>query len=988
MKRVLTGLVVLLQAAMLHGADHSPGQFEHHPEIQIDLFAIEPQIIDPVCIAFAANGDCFVVEMRDYPYGFGERRNPGGTIRLIRDSNHDGRADSSHLFAEGLSFPTSVMPWKDGVLVLAPPQILYLKDSDGDDKADVKTVVLDGLKLGVTDSNANSLRFGVDGLVHVANGGNGGNVWLTEHPDRRTALGDWDFAIDFENQRIQKTGETGGGFGLVFDEAGNSFTTYNIDYLQQRVLPHAAIANSPALFPFEATENISDHGESARIFPIVQAETRVNHPEQAGHFSSAGGMGLLERGPLHSKLGTSIFVCDVVCNLIHRDLLRSDGVAFRAARAPEEVDREFIASRDPAFRPIGFEHGPDGAMYLVDMQRDVIEHPDYIPERVLKTMDVRGGDDRGRIYRVTSRDGLNNVFERLDSASMQRLVELLSSDHRWQAVTAHRLLADRGEGADQVAHEIRQQLWDGNTASGTDAGRVRSLWLLKRLDALDDSVVDLALADNSAMVRKAAIQVSSSRDHTAQLADSDAGVRIAAALALDGVQSNKKLAELARLYYRCDDKWMRRAILVAVDDEANSLLNQTLERIIAQQNYTDVDRETIREVANVVAAGLPNERRDEFAIWLARQLSLNHVAVPDLVEGLNEGWKRRPESMLQAHQLGPIVDQWFGETHRKVGDVEVLDLMITCKIPPPKQLHDWTGEQLATLANGNVTMPERIQAIEGASKAARLGVRRDKVLENLTVILESPTNSDLQKAAIDGLRRSQSPSLAEHLCERWSSISPSLRVSLINLLLSRREYHSELLSAIENGVVTVGELNLDLEQRRTLLRWSSANVHERASKLFGDEEYSNRKDIVREWLAKLPDVGDSKRGQEIYKQKCATCHVSRGQGHRVGPDLQALSHRSVEDLLTHILDPNMSINPNYVSCVVQTTDGLIVDGLLAQESPLSITLVQADAKQQTIPRSQIESFKTLATSLMPEGLEKDLKPSDLRSLIAYLQERP
>ncbi|MFC1759399.1 c-type cytochrome, partial [Planctomycetota bacterium] len=807
-------------------------------------------------------------------------------------------------------------------------------------------------------------------------------------PDQRTGLGNWDFAIDFERKQIVKTGETGGGFGLVFDEAGNSFTTYNINYLQQRVIPHASLAKNPEIFPFNATENISDQGESARIFPIVQAETRVNHPEQAGHFSSAGGMGLLERGPLHAKLGRSVFVCDVVCNLVHRDLLRADGVAFRGTRAAEESDREFIASRDPACRPIGIEHGPDGAMYLVDMQRDVIEHPDYIPQRVLKNMDVRAGDDRGRIYRIAPKDGLPTKFERLDSASSNRLVELLSSGHRWQAETAHRLLADRSSDSTMISDEILRRLWAADAVEGTDAGRVRSLWLLKRFGTLPEEIVRRALEHASAMVRTTAIQISAERDHTARLRDLDASVRFHAVLSLDGVSSPNKLAELTRLYYPCRDKWMRRGILLAIDDQADQMLYQTVANILEQDVYSDIEREAIRELANTVAAGLSIEKHEQFGSWFARQLALNHVGVADLLHGLNEGWKRRPQRRLPAIQLQQIAEGSFNTDNPTSGVVELLDLMITCKIAPPARLEDWTFDAISQVTGEDTPQTERMRAMEFASRAARLGAKREQVSTALIAVVESPTTAKSQKAAIDGLRRIQDPALANSLCERWSFISPRIRVELIHLLLSRREYHSDLLTAIENGVVTVGELNLDLEQRRTLLRWSSNDIGRRAAKLFGDEEYSNRKNIVREWLAKLPELGDREHGMKVYREKCATCHRSRGEGHRVGPDLQAMSHRSIEDLLTHILDPNMSINPNYVSCVVQTIDGQIANGLLKQETPESVTLIQADAKEQTIPRSEIESFQTLATSLMPEGLEKDLKPSDLRSLITYLQDKP
>ena len=130
-------------------------------------------------------------------------------------------------------------------------------------------------------------------------------------------------------------------FRLGFDQAGHSFTTYNINYLQQRIIRSPYLDNNQSLRKFEATVNISKHGESARIFPISEAQTRVNHPEQAGHFSAAGGMGIIETGPFSKALGKSIFVCDVVGNLIHRDLLTEDGQSSRA-RAQKNKQKNLL----------------------------------------------------------------------------------------------------------------------------------------------------------------------------------------------------------------------------------------------------------------------------------------------------------------------------------------------------------------------------------------------------------------------------------------------------------------------------------------------------------------------------------------------------------------------------------------------------------------------------------------------------------------------
>ena len=191
---------------------------------------------------------------------------------------------------------------------------------------------------------------------------------------------------------------------------------------------------------------------------------------------------------------------------------------------------------------------------------------------------------------------------------------------------------------------------------------------------------------------------------------------------------------------------------------------------------------------------------------------------------------------------------------------------------------------------------------------------------------------------------------------------------------------------MEKGQITVGELNLDLEQRRRLLHYSSPDIAARAAKLIGDGEYSNRKALVEEWLAKLPPTGNSQHGKEVFEQRCAQCHLVGTVGHRVGPELTSMSHRSVEDLLSNILDPNMAINPAYVTYNCETVSGELESGLLQSESPEAITLLQAAEKKVVVARSNIKQLQSSSLSLMPEGLEVGLTPAALRDLIAFVQE--
>lgn len=904
-----------------------PGEFRVPADLALTLVASEPNVVDPVALTFDEQGRMFVVEMRDYPYGIGPERKPGGTVRLLEDLDGDGKFEKASLFAEGLSFPTSIAPWKGGVVVAAPPEIIYLRDADGDGKAEVRRVLFDGFTLGVTDSNVNGLRWGVDGRLHGVNGGNGGEIRSLIKPGPTVKLGRADFSFDPEHGDFTRTFQTSGGFGLVFDEWGRSFSTYNIDHIQQRFFPLRYLERNAHLPPREATLSISDHGEMARIFPISTPETRVNHPEQAGHFSSAGGMGFYNG---------AVLVGDVVGNLIHRDALQTNGCVFTARRHSNELSSEFLASKDNAFRPTAMETGPDGALYIADMQRDVIEHPDYIPEKVKQKLNLRAGEDRGRIYRLAPRNFAGAAKPNLRRAPAHQLVRTLSHTNQWWRVTAQRLLIERGDPITAGFVETEMKV-------GLPIARMHSLWTLNALGALTERLLSDAVRDNHPGVRESAIALIERwptnspalwNEVIRAIKDDHPRVRLQAALSLGALNDPGNNTHLRELLIRdAGDPVMRLACLSSIRNGAVDVLADVLE-----SKALSGHPEALRELADLAGADAAKKKQIETLARVIRDQ-------PEVLDGLNSGVKR---GLTRAEEGGAL------DKTLSFQNYETFALRRTLGLP-----------------NANIEAKGR--------DAVRL-LQFAPATEAVPKLLSHLDSNEDQRAAFESLRGFRGEAVAKGLLERWRRLAPGLRVDVLNHLLSRREFHDPLLGAIESNQVTLGELNLDLEQRRVLLRKSSPTIQERAAKLISDEEYSNRKAIVDEWLAKLPAEGKTEEGRVIFEKLCAQCHKNG-----VGPDLASVAHRSVEDLLSNILDPNMAINPLYISFEAKLKNGDIETGILANETPDSVTLRQAGGRELVLQRTQMETFASKGASLMPEGLENGLSPEDLRNLIAYLQ---
>ena len=465
--------------------------FKIEDGFRIELVASEPMIQAPVAISFDDQGRLYVVEMRGYMNdvaGAGEKE-PTGRVTLLTDTDGDGRMDKATSFRDGLVLPRAVMAVNGGVLLGVPPQLLFCKDTDGDGRADVMEVV--GKDFGSTgnpEHSPNAPTWMMDNWV-----------WLAESNARyRWHGGAW----------IRDAGLGRGQWGLTQDDSGRIFYNYNQDILRCDLLPAAPFAAHPPLAQAATSLNYKVI-QSRTLWPghPTRSVTGLRNPLVAfrpdGSIKAADSTcgPLIYRGDAMPAARGNAFVCEPVGNLVKRLTLReSDGV-ITADHATE--GREFLISTDERFRPVLCANGPDGALYIVDMYRGVMEHRTYMNDVLAADAKSRGLEqplDRGRIWRVVSASGARPKVVKLPAATAGR-VAALAHANGWVRDTAQRLLV---ESSAKDAEPLLVEMLRGN---GTPVARLHALWTLEGLDAITPEIVRAALRDADAQVRAAAARV-------------------------------------------------------------------------------------------------------------------------------------------------------------------------------------------------------------------------------------------------------------------------------------------------------------------------------------------------------------------------------------------------------------------------------------------------------------------------------------------------
>ncbi|MBK8506448.1 MAG: c-type cytochrome [Saprospiraceae bacterium] len=793
-----------------------------------------------------------------------------------------------------------------------------------------------------------------------------------------------DFKIKPEQSLFELTGRSSGGYELAMDNWGTFYGTHNLHHISSLVFPGHYIEGL-TLNPRNTLLNISDHEENglARVYPIGEQETRVNHPEQSGYFSGACGITHYGGGAYPDEYDGSIFVNDVVLNLVHHDYIYQNGPVMSASRGTVGVD--FLASTDRSFRPVNSTVGPDGALYIVDFYRKVIEHPEWIPDDLEVKMDLDAGKEKGRIYRIKSREK-NLLTWNYPGNALNRWCAALTSNNQWQRLTAQRWLVEKNMAGTEKA------LIDLYHTDVQPKTKLHILYTLQELGATEiQNILVNALGDKDDHVREHAIRLAEPyfdknqdlREKILSMSNNEnVRIQMQVALSLSTLPNdfNEQILEALKSILRkqINDPYVRMACMSASHDIvlplALFIINEP--QLISQEGA----QQMLAMLATHMAQQGNSSELLSFIGLFKEKAGIDPALWVTVLNGYNNGGLQ-----VKNTDLG----QWAAVLNKieSEADLQVIgaawNLRKTLGLSPSSRVDHTLKMALTNLTAKEVTEERLIESIKILSYG-----KKGEVAELLLDKIDTRNPTNVQQAALDALLSLESTDITSSLVDRWSTLSPTIRKRVTDLLIYDSSNHELLFSSLESGKLNLNEFNFDLERRRRLLNTKDENTQKRAAALFSDSGVVQRKEAIEKMKTAMTLQGHEKTGLEIFEAQCATCHRFGTKGNQVGPDLTEISRKSKETLIHDILDPNAGADPVYINHIAEMNDGQVFSGIVENETDDVIFLRMMGGVEKNLAKNQIKSFNSTGLSLMPEGLEGVMTPQDLADLLAFLQQKP
>ena len=666
--------------------EQSAAAFKLPTGFRMEVVASEPLIASPSAVCWDERGRMFVSELHGYnlagqldieelnqtgkldtqvrrvqadeKFKKAAERGTYGVVKMLRDTNGDGRMDVADVWATNLPPVYGLVPARGGVIVACAPDIVFLADRDGDGVAEVREKLFTGFPTGELERGINAPQWGNDGWIYFGRGWGGGKI-TGPHLPAPVDLPGTDFRIRADGSAIEPITGSTHTFGFAMTEAGDRFTvTTTIPAIYIAPLPWRYLARNPAAATPSLEAATGDRRAWSISKPHPWRQKRADDPAYFKYYNSRYGAAESEAdgwftaacGPLiyedHALPGLhgQYFVCEPSGNLIHRALIEPDGSALKLKRAPGEEKSEFAATSDQWSHPMNLTHGPDGSIWITDYYREIIEDYSAIPRHLQQQYGLYNGHDRGRIYRLTHPAAPHAPSADMSKLNAKALARECGSPLFWRRQTAQRLLVERGEKS--TAPVLRRLLAHKQAEPSTVITALRTL---DQLGVLTPRDVQPFITHANPAVRVHALQLGDrwfARAEGRALLDTALAavaaeptprVQIQFALSLGEARDPRAFASLARLAReKLAVRWMDPAVLSSLQGRGAEMLAELLREPGGSAKF-------IPPLAQSIAA-----RRD--GPELARALTLTAAAPPEtqaiVLNALATGRKNAPRKPL------------------------------------------------------------------------------------------------------------------------------------------------------------------------------------------------------------------------------------------------------------------------------------------------------------------------------------------------------
>lgn len=931
----------------------------------VELVASEPDIVNPVSMTIDERGRFWITESFEYP-----RREAGpgkDRVKILEDTDGDGKADKFSVFMEGLNIPSGIAVGHGGVWIANSPDILFVQDTDGDGKADHSEVVVTGFGRDDTHELPNSLTWGPDGWLYGLNGVfNPAHVtYGPENPNFQEGQSPWHFTcamfrIHPKTREFQVFCEgTSNPWGIAFNDEGDAF-------ISACVIDHL----------WHLTETGYYHRQGGPYPPFTwKIESIVGHKHQKAAYC---GIHWYDSDAYPEQYRKKLYMGNIHGSCINADRIERFESTYKASPEPD-----LLSANDAWFMPVVQKTGPDGCLYILDWYDRYHCYQDA-------NRDPAGIDRlKGRLYRLRYKDTPRAKPEDMATLSDDKLIDRMGSTNGYKRDIAQRLLTERllqdGDhkdlvgkltlamflpgpdelwmpawgalgGANQLSHELLLTLMK----NGMPVARAWAVRSAGDLNELPKSIADVVLELRN---------------------DPSPQVRLQVAIAAAKQESIPTIPTLvAVLAQASDDPLVPRIVwqnlhplletqtaeFVAEIDRLDSPMPTTVFDLLprAADRILSTAKPDTAAVAHMVTLLLKSEITDDAADRCLQLLTARIRSGEITGDALSNIRKQLNVSLLSAMKQ---------DTSRP-STLSAVELAASLKADDAIR----TAHEIFSNTHDDGVQLRIVNALVTAGEGSAMSLAAS--------ILTSSNSTDVRRKAIQTVGRVGTKGATEFLLQQLPQLPADVQPAVVEALTDREDSAIELLNLVRDAKIPPSLINAN--QANKMLSLKSQPLADLVTKHWGvvrTERDPARIELISRMRNELrTSDGDPIAGRVVFKKVCGQCHKMYGEGAEVGPDITRNGRASFEQLLSNVFDPSLVIGVSYQGVTVVTKEGRVVSGLPIEDSPQRVVLKVQGDKQEIIARTDIDEVVPSKLSLMPEGLEKQIQPQEMRDLFAYI----